>query len=86
MAHRDAVSAAVLRNLAAEIFEVSPDEITERAAFYEDLGIDSVQKVEFVVRVERQFGVRLTDEEAAGLQDFGDALTVLRNRGISVGP
>ncbi|MEE6262482.1 acyl carrier protein [Plantactinospora sonchi] len=86
MAHREAVSAAVLRDLAAEIFEVSPDEITEGAAFYEDLGIDSVQKVEFVVRVERQFGVRLTDEEAAGLQDFGDALAVLRNRGISVGP
>jgi acyl carrier protein len=86
MAQRDAVSAAVLRDLAAEIFEVSPDEVTEGAAFYEDLGIDSVQKVEFVVRIERQLGVRLTDEEAAGLQDFGDALAVLRDRGISIGP
>ncbi|MDG4787512.1 phosphopantetheine-binding protein [Micromonospora sp. WMMD1102] len=86
MAQRDSVSAAVLRDLAAEIFEVNPDEITEGAAFYEDLGIDSVQKVEFVVRIERQLGVRLTDEEAAGLQDFGDTLAVLRDRGISVGP
>lgn len=86
MARTDAVSAAVLRDLAAEIFEVSPDEITEGAAFYEDLGIDSVQKVEFVVRIERQVGVRLTDEEAASLQDFGDALAVLRDRGISIGP
>ncbi|MEN3608522.1 acyl carrier protein [Plantactinospora sp. ZYX-F-223] len=86
MAQRDSVSAAVLRDLAAEIFEVSPDEVTEGAAFYEDLGIDSVQKVEFVVRIERQLGVRLTDEEAAGLQDFGDTLAVLRDRGISVGP
>ncbi|WP_344919740.1 acyl carrier protein [Plantactinospora mayteni] len=80
------MSTAVLRDLAAEIFEVNPDEITEGAAFYEDLGIDSVQKVEFVVRIERQLGVRLTDEEAAGLQDFGDTLAVLRDRGISVGP
>ncbi|WP_422769107.1 acyl carrier protein [Plantactinospora sp. WMMC1484] len=86
MAQRDMVSAAVLRDLAAEIFEVNPDDITEAAAFYEDLGIDSVQKVEFVVRIERQLGVRLTDEEAAGLQDFGDTLAVLRDRGISVGP
>ncbi|MFY1692666.1 acyl carrier protein [Plantactinospora sp. WMMB782] len=86
MAQRDTVSAAVLRDLAAEIFEVNPDEVTEGAAFYEDLGIDSVQKVEFVVRIERQLGVRLTDEEAAGLQDFGDTLAVLRDRGISVGP
>ncbi|MFY1671133.1 acyl carrier protein [Plantactinospora sp. WMMB334] len=86
MAQRDMVSTAVLRDLAAEIFEVNPDDITEAAAFYEDLGIDSVQKVEFVVRIERQLGVRLTDEEAAGLQDFGDTLAVLRDRGISVGP
>jgi acyl carrier protein len=86
LTHRDAVSAAALRNLAAEIFEVRPNEITDGAAFYEDLGIDSVQKVEFVVRIERQLGVRLTDEEAAGLRDFGDTLAVLRNRGVSVGP
>ncbi|MBE1489955.1 acyl carrier protein [Plantactinospora soyae] len=86
MAQTEAVSAAGLRDLAAEIFEVSPDEVTDAAAFYEDLGIDSVQKVEFVVRIERQLGVRLTNEEAAGLQDFGDALAVLRDRGISIEP
>lgn len=86
LAQKDVVSTAVLRDLAAEIFEVDPDEIIEGAAFYEDLGIDSVQKVEFVVRIERQLGVRLTDEEAAGLQDFGDTLAVLRDRGISIGP
>jgi len=86
LAQSDAVSAAGLRDLAAEIFEVSPDEVTDGAAFYEDLGIDSLQKLGFVVGIERQFGVRLTDAEAADLQDIGDALAVLRKRGISIGP
>jgi acyl carrier protein len=84
MAHE--ASAAHLRALAAEIFEVRLDEVTDRAAFYEDLGIDSLQKVELVVRIERQLGVRLTDDEAAGLRDLGDAFTVLRGKGLTVGP
>lgn len=86
MAEGNAVSAAVLRDLAAEIFEVDPAEVTEGAAFYEDLGIDSLQKVAFVVRLERRFGVRLSDEEAAGLRDLTDTFAVLRRRGLSVEP
>lgn len=79
-------SAARLRELAAEVFEVRPEEITEGASFYEDLGIDSLQKVELLVRIERQLGVRLTDEEAAGLRDMGDAFAVLRSRGLVIEP
>jgi acyl carrier protein len=82
----DRVSVTGLRELAAEIFEISVDDVTEDAAFYEDLGVDSLQKVEFVVRIERQVGVRLTDVEAAGLHDIGDAVAVLRGRGIPVAP
>lgn len=78
------MTAAGLRELAADAFEVDPDDVTEDAAFYEDLGIDSLQKIEFVVRIERQVGVRLSDEEAAGLQNFGDVLSVLRARGVSL--
>lgn len=84
MPHRDDMSTAELRELAAEVFEVTLSEVTEGAAFYEDLGIDSLQKIEFVVRVERQFGMRFTDEEAAGLHTFGDVLGVLRTRGVSL--
>ncbi|GAA4713164.1 acyl carrier protein [Phytohabitans rumicis] len=79
-------SAARLRALAAEVFEVQPEEVTDRASFYEDLGVDSLQKVELVVRIERQLGVKLTDDEAAGMRDIGDAFAVLRSRGLSVGP
>jgi acyl carrier protein len=84
MPQMNEMTVAGLRKLAADAFEVDPDDVTEDAAFYEDLGIDSLQKIEFVVRVERLFGVRLTDEEAAGLQNFGNVLSVLRSRGMSL--
>ncbi|MDQ7903000.1 acyl carrier protein [Phytohabitans sp. ZYX-F-186] len=79
-------SATRLRALAAEVFDVPAEEITDGAAFYEDLGVDSLQKVDFVVRMERQLGLKLTDDEAAGMRDLGGAITVLRSRGLSVGP
>jgi acyl carrier protein len=75
-----------LRALAAEVFDVPAEEITDGAAFYEDLGVDSLQKVDFVVRMERQLGLKLTDDEAAGMRDLGGAIAVLRSRGLSVGP
>ncbi|MFC7545340.1 acyl carrier protein [Plantactinospora sp. GCM10030261] len=78
------ISAADLRDLAADAFEVVPAEVTDDADFYQDLGIDSLQKIEFVVRIERRTGVRLTDEEAANLNTLADALTVLRARGVSI--
>ncbi|GAB3813347.1 acyl carrier protein [Micromonospora zhanjiangensis] len=81
MPRMNEMSAADLRALAADTFEVETADVTEDAAFYEDLGIDSLQKIEFVVRIERQLGVRLTDTEAAGLNSFGDVLAVLRTRG-----
>lgn len=79
-------SATRLRALAAEVFDVPTEEITDGAAFYEDLGVDSLQKVDFVVRMERQLGLKLTDDEAAGMRDLGGAIAVLRSRGLSVGP
>lgn len=79
------VSAARLRDLAAEVFDLRPEEVTEGASFYEDLGVDSLQKVELVVRMERLFGVRLTDEEAAGMRTLGDVYVVLKGKGIHIG-
>jgi acyl carrier protein len=36
--------------------------------------------------MERQLGLKLTDDEAAGMRDLGGAIAILRSRGLSVGP
>jgi acyl carrier protein len=79
-------SVGALRALAAEIFDVAPEEMTDDASFYEVLGIDSIQRIEFVVQLERRFGVAFTDDEAGGLDDLGRTFATLRAKGISLAP
>ena len=42
--------------------------------FREDLGVDSLTKLELVVQVERAFDVRFDDEEAAALASVDDVV------------
>jgi acyl carrier protein len=59
-----------LRALVAEIAE--KDEIPDGASF-KDLGIDSMMGVEIVAAVERQYQIKVLDEELAGFKDLTSA-------------
>lgn len=80
------ISVETLRLLAADAFELEPEDLTEGASFYEELGVDSIQRMEFVVRLERRLGVKFTDDEAGGLDDLSHTFALLKSRGIVVEP
>ncbi len=63
-----------VKKLVVEKLSVSEDKVTENAKFIEDLGADSLDVVEFVMEVEKQFGVEIPDDEAAKLNTVGDAV------------
>ena len=48
--------------------------VTESAAFVNDLGADSLDVVEFVMDVEKEFDITIPDEDAAKLVTVGDAV------------
>jgi len=71
-----------LREIVADVAELDPAEVAVDASFYDDLLVDSLQKLEIVVRIERAFAVKLTDREAANLHRVRDAVALLNDKGI----
>ena len=52
---------------------VDEAEVTESARFIDDLGADSLDTVELVMRFEEEFGIEIPVEEAEKIQSVGDA-------------
>jgi acyl carrier protein len=57
-------------NLAAEHFKVVREQLTPDDDFFQKLGIDSMQALELLTRLENHFGIELPDYEMQGVSDF----------------
>ena len=60
-----------LQEILAEQFEVSADSINADTNLVDDLGADSLDVVELIMSVEDEFGISVSDEDAAGLTTVG---------------
>ena len=63
-----------VKKIVADKLGVSEDKVTETAAFVNDLGADSLDVVEFVMEVEKEFDITIPDDAAAKLVPVGDAV------------
>jgi len=57
-------------NLAATHFKVARADLHPGDDFYKKLGIDSLQALELLTRLENHFNVELPDYEVQGVSDF----------------
>jgi acyl carrier protein len=57
-------------DLASTHFSVSRDALSADDDFFKTLGIDSLQALELLTRLENHFKVELPDYEVAGVTDF----------------
>ena len=64
---------AGLADVAVELLGVSADQVTEDARFDEDLDVDSLGLVEFVMAVEDRFDVKVPEEKLEGIATVGQA-------------
>ena len=57
-------------DLAAKHFKVPREQLSPNDDFFKKLGIDSLQTLELLTRLEHHFGVELPDYEMQGVSDF----------------
>jgi acyl carrier protein len=59
-----------IMNLAAAHFKVPREKLSPDADFFKALGIDSLQTLDLLTRLENHFHVELPDYELQGVTDF----------------
>lgn len=67
----------------AAALELERGEVGDNAAFYEELGGDSLQKLDLAVALEREFRTRLTDEQVVRMSTVSRAVAELRSMGVT---
>lgn len=66
-----------VRNIIVERLGVDESEVTLEASFTNDLGADSLDTVELIMELEKEFNISIPDEQAEQIQTVGDAVTYL---------
>jgi len=69
-----------VKEVLVEQLGVDESEINEAASFQEDLDADSLDLVELIMELEDQFGVKISDEDAQGIQTVGQAVEYIAAR------
>ena len=66
-----------LKEVAAEVLSVDPDQVTEAARFKEDLDADSLDLVELVMGLEERFDIEVPEEDLEGVTTVGQAVDLV---------
>ena len=62
---------AGIAEIIEEVTGIEPSEVTLEKSFVDDLDIDSLSMVEIAVQTEDKYGVKIPDEDLAGLRTVG---------------
>ncbi|HYP56181.1 MAG TPA: acyl carrier protein [Solirubrobacterales bacterium] len=65
----------LVRDHLAEELEVDGGTIGESTRFKDDLEADSLDLYELVMELEDRYGVKVSEEQAAGIETVGDAVS-----------
>ncbi len=76
---RDEVLNLVRNHLSTEL-EVDPGKINDATLFREDLDADSLDLYELVMELEDRYKIRMSEEEAAGIETVGQAVDFVCDR------
>jgi acyl carrier protein len=72
--------AAKVKLIFREKLGVEDTNLTPTASLYNDLGLDSLDVLETFMAIEKEFGIKITDEDAEKLTTFGSVVDYVLNR------
>lgn len=65
----------ILNEIRPLVFEMTNEEtITEETNFRDDLGFDSLDDVELIMKCEKHFGINIPDQEAGDIETIANAI------------
>ncbi len=79
MANKEQIVEKV-KELISDNLGTDTDEITLQAAFIDDLGADSLDIVELVMAIEKEFDIEIPDEDAEHISTVEDAVKYIMSR------
>ncbi len=72
--------ASKVKAIIVEKLGVDESEVTPEASFTNDLGADSLDTVELIMELEKEFNVSIPDEQAENITTVGQAISYLEEQ------
>ncbi|HOE95724.1 MAG TPA: acyl carrier protein [Candidatus Sumerlaeota bacterium] len=69
-----------VKKIIVEELGVNEDQVKPEAKFTDDLGADSLDQVELIMRFEEEFGVEIPDEDTEKIITVGDAIRYMQEK------
>lgn len=68
-----------LKTLFAEIFEIDGSKVNPQAKLYEDLGLDSIDAIDLIIKLQELTGKRMQPDEFKSVRTVQDVVDVLHD-------
>jgi acyl carrier protein len=69
-----------LQEVLADLVDRPPEALTEEQRFVDDLECDSIDLINLVIEIEKEFGIPVSDEDAERLLTVGDGVRLVRSK------
>lgn len=73
--------ATKVKSIIVDKLGVDENVVTPEASFTNDLGADSLDTVELIMELEKEFDIQIPDEAAEKIATVGDAIAFIENAG-----
>ena len=75
--YRPSEISSKVKAIIVEKLGVDEAEVADQASFTNDLGADSLDTVELIMQIEKEFGVTIPDDQAEKISSVGDAIAFI---------